>query len=130
LFDKVGDIHCLRDPTRGGIAAALNDIAAASHVGINIQESSLPVTQEVRGACDLLGLDVLNVANEGKMLIVCKHSEEEEIINAINTFDNTQAAVCIGRVVRELDGIVILNTLIGGSRIVEIPLGQDLPRIC
>lgn len=124
------DIHCLRDPTRGGVAAALCDIASASSCGINIRELSLPVTDEVRGACDLLGFDVLNVANEGKALVVCPASDQDSLIALLRTHPLGQESCAIGCLVADHTGEVYVQTTAGGQRIVRIPAGEDLPRIC
>ncbi len=130
LIEVPSSIHCLRDPTRGGIAAALCNIAEASGVGIRIKERSLPIKEEVRGACDLMGFDPLNVANEGKALIVCKESDSELILSMLRTYKLGKESCIIGKIVPEHNGIVILETFIGGERIVETYSGEDLPRIC
>ena len=130
LLDAVPAVRCLRDPTRGGVAAALCDIAASSGVGIRINETLLPVKKEVRGACDLLGLDPLNVANEGKAVVVCPLEDSGRALEALRSDSAGREACIIGRVVSELSGMVILETAIGGERIVEPPTGEDLPRIC
>ena len=130
LFDTSADIHCLRDPTRGGVTAALCDIAAASGHGIQIEEASVPVRPDVQGACNLLGLDVLNVANEGKALIICPEAACETVLDALRTDPLGTAAARIGKVVPEHPGTVTLRTGIGGERILTPPTGEELPRIC
>lgn len=124
------DVHCLRDPTRGGVAAALCDIAKQSGCGIRIQEAALPVRDEVRGACDLLGFDPLNVANEGKALVLCPESQAEAALGILKAHPLGADACVIGKVVADTDATVLLRTRVGGDRIVGIPLGEDLPRIC
>ncbi|MGD9200577.1 MAG: hydrogenase expression/formation protein HypE [Chitinispirillia bacterium] len=123
-------IHVLRDPTRGGVAAALCDISRTSGTGIIINEPLLPIKDEVRGACDLLGMDPLNVANEGKALILCPERVSERVLQIIRSHPQGKEARVIGEVVSEHTGTVLLKTLIGGQRIVDMPGGEDLPRIC
>lgn len=130
LLETVGSIHCLRDPTRGGVAAALCDIADASSCGIRIRESVLPVKDEVKGACSILGLDPLNVANEGKALVVCDGSDADRVLEVLHSHPLSREARVIGKVVAEQAGVVLLETKIGGERIVDVPMGEDLPRIC
>lgn len=130
LFKDLTTLHCLRDPTRGGVAAALCDIAQASRVGIRIRESELPVKKETQGVCGLLGLDPLHVANEGKALVFCPEADSEKALQIIRGHALGKDAKEIGRVVSEPQGRVILETRIGGERIVEIPSGEELPRIC
>lgn len=123
-------VRCLRDPTRGGLAAALCDIAESSGKGIRIDEHSIPLKKEVRGACNLLGLDPLNVANEGKAIIVCCSSDVAQIIEILRKHPLGANACKIGSVTAEHSGVVVMNTAIGGERIVERTSGEDLPRIC
>lgn len=130
LTDAVPGVRCLRDPTRGGLAAALNDIACASRVGIRIRESEVPVRPEVRGACGLLGLDPLNVANEGKAVVVCGPGDAAQALEAIRGTAEGRDARVIGDVVSEPAGRVVLETALGGERLVDVPSGEDLPRIC
>lgn len=130
LLDAVPTVHCLRDPTRGGLAAALCDIAESSSVGIRLREQSLPVKTEVRGSCDILGLDVLNVANEGKAVIVCAGDDSVRVLQRLRADPLGREACVIGRVVPEPRGKVLLETALGGERIVSVPAGEDLPRIC
>jgi hydrogenase expression/formation protein HypE len=130
LLREVPAIHSLRDPTRGGIAAALCDIAEVSGNGIRIRESSLPIKKEVQGACNLLGLDPLNVANEGKAVVVCPKQDSSRALGILQSHPLGKDASVIGRVVSEHRGMVILETKLGGERIVEMPSGEDLPRIC
>jgi hydrogenase expression/formation protein HypE len=130
LLDAVPSVRCLRDPTRGGLAAALNDIAEASGVGVRIQEEALPIREEVRGACDLLGLDPLNAANEGKAVVVCAPGDALRALASLRAHPLGRAAVAIGEVLAEPAGRVLMRTRLGGERMVDVPSGEDLPRIC
>ena len=130
LLEKPGLVHCLRDPTRGGVAGALHDMAEASRVCIRIEEKLIPVRRDVAGACRMLGLDVLNVANEGKAVIVCPEAAEDEVLQTLRTSPLGREACVIGRIETEPAGVVLLKTSAGGERIIEPPSGEDLPRIC
>jgi hydrogenase expression/formation protein HypE len=130
VIDAVASLRVLRDPTRGGVAAALCDIAHASRAGIRILEPSLPVNKAVRGACDLLGLDPLHVANEGKAILVCGAQEALRALELLHSHPLGRGARIIGTVVERHPGVVILETAICGERIVEMGSGEDLPRIC
>lgn len=130
LLNDIPEIHCLRDPTRGGVAAALCDVAKTSSCGIMINESSLPVKNTVRGACDILGLDPLNVANEGKAIIICRNQDEKKTLQIIKKHNLGRDACVIGKVTDEPAGTVLLKTRIGGERIIDVPTGETLPRIC
>ena len=123
-------VHCLRDPTRGGLTAALCDVAAASGVGVRIGETTLPVKPSVRSACGLLGLDPLNVANEGKALVVCDPSAADAVLETLRQHPLGRDAVRIGELTEEHPGAVVLETGIGGERILTPPAGHELPRIC
>jgi hydrogenase expression/formation protein HypE len=124
------DIHVLRDPTRGGVASALNEIAASAHIGIHIREDSIPVSNGVRGACELLGLDPLYVANEGKLIAIVPEHDAAAVLDAMQSHPLGKEAVRIGMVVAEHTGIVTLETRIGGTRVVDMLSGEQLPRIC
>ena len=130
LFLEVPGLRCLRDPTRGGLAAALCDMAAASSVAIRIEERAIPVRREVHGACRLLGLDPLNVANEGKVVLVCAAEQAERALRILRAHPCGAQAQLIGQVAPEPCGMVLLHTTAGGERILEMPSGEDLPRIC
>ena len=123
-------IHCLRDPTRGGIATTLNEIARRSQVGVVLDESCIPMREEVKGACEILGLDPLYVANEGKLIAIVGREDAEKLVTRMHRHPDGQAARIIGEVVADHAGMVVLRTEIGGSRIVDLPLGEQLPRIC
>jgi hydrogenase expression/formation protein HypE len=130
LLDSGAALHTLRDPTRGGVAAALNDVARASGVGIRLDERALPIPREVQGVCDLLGLDPLTIANEGKVLVICDSRDAERLLAAMRKQPLGRQAVRIGEVTDGPAGMVWLRTSIGGERIVDVPTGEDLPRIC
>jgi hydrogenase expression/formation protein HypE len=106
------------------------DIAAASGVGIRLQESALPIGAEVRGACDLLGLDPLNIANEGKVVVFCRGIDAGRVLDAMRAHPLGREARVIGEVTEKPKGMAVLRTAIGGERIVDMPAGEDLPRIC
>ena len=126
----LGTLHCLRDPTRGGLATTLNELAARSGVGIEIDESVLPVRDAVRGACELLGLDPLYVANEGKLVALVAPEAAEAALAALRAHENGREAVLIGQVTEAHPGRVVLRTLLGARRIVDMLMGEQLPRIC
>jgi hydrogenase expression/formation protein HypE len=123
-------IRCLRDPTRGGVSSSLNEIAAQSGVGIELEETAIPIRDEVQGACELLGLDPLYVANEGKLLAIADPAAAEGILEAMCAHPLGQNARRIGRVTDSHPAIVTLKTRLGTSRIVDLLSGDQLPRIC
>lgn len=125
-----GDVHVLRDPTRGGLASALNEIAAASGAGIELDEAAITVPADVSAACDMLGLDPLYVANEGVLTAIVPAAARDAALACLRSHPLGAAAVCVGRVVREHPGLVVLRTGIGGTRIVDLLPGDQLPRIC
>jgi hydrogenase expression/formation protein HypE len=124
------DIHVLRDPTRGGVAASLNEIARSAKVGVTLTELSLPIPETVRDACGLLGLDPLYVANEGKLLAFVAPDEADRVLAAMRAHPLGAGATVIGRCVEEHPGMVVAQTGLGGTRVVDLPLGEQLPRIC
>ena len=125
-----GDIHCLRDPTRGGLAATLNEIAAQSGVGMMLQEKAIPVKPVVAAACEFLGLDPLCVANEGKLLAICAATDAERLLAAMRAHPLGRDAAVIGEVIADDHHFVQLTTAFGGRRIVDWLAGDQLPRIC
>lgn len=125
-----GNIRAMRDPTRGGLAATLNEFASASRVGICIREEDIPVKPQVLGACEIIGLDPLYVANEGKLAAVVAPEAAEETLRAMRRHPLGKDARNIGNVVDTRPGEVIMETRIGGRRIVDMPVGEQLPRIC
>ena len=124
------NIHVLRDPTRGGVAGVLNEIAQASEVGITISEDRIPLSEGVRGACEILGLDPLYVANEGKLLAFVPPAEAEAVLQAMRSHPYGRDAVIIGEVVAKHPGTVVMKSTVGGSRVVDMLSGEQLPRIC
>jgi len=124
------DLHVLRDPTRGGVAASLNEIARASSVGIDLVERDLPVPQSVRDACSLLGLDPLQVANEGKLLAIVPADDADRVLAAMRAHPLGRSSVRIGTCGPAHPGMVVARTGLGGTRVVNLPLGEQLPRIC
>jgi len=130
MFRASRHIHVLRDPTRGGVASALNEIAQSSNVGIVISEASIPLKDEVRGACEILGLDPLYVANEGKLLAFVPPGESGKVLEAMRAHPLGKESVVIGEVTHEHPGAVIMKSRIGGSRVVDMLSGEQLPRIC
>lgn len=130
MLEVSRNIHVLRDPTRGGIATALNEVANQSAVGIELEESSLPVRPEVNAACEMLGLDPLYVANEGKVLALVAPEDAEQVLHKMRQHPLGRQSCIIGRVVSEHPGRVVLQTGIGGRRIVDMLSGEQLPRIC
>jgi len=123
-------IRCLRDPTRGGVSSTLNEIAEQSRVGIQLEESAIPIREEVRGACEMLGLDPLYVANEGKLIAIVASSAAESVLRAMRSDPLGQNAQIIGTVVESASPIVTIRTALGTSRCVDMLAGDQLPRIC
>lgn len=130
LLDETHHIHVLRDPTRGGVASTLNEIARASQVGIVIDERNLPVQDAVRAACELLGMDPLYVANEGKLIAIAPSADAERLLARMRAHPLGRQAAIIGRVTADHPGLVAARTGIGGTRIVDMMVGEQLPRIC
>lgn len=131
VLAAAGDgVHVLRDPTRGGVASTLNEIAAQAQVGIRLDERSIPIDDAVRGACEILGFDPLYVANEGKCLAIVARDQAEAALAAMRAHPLGARAAIIGEVVGEQRGRVTLRSRIGGQRIVDMLSGEQLPRIC
>jgi len=130
MLEVSRNIHVLRDPTRGGVATALNEVAKQSAVGIELEESNLPVRPEVNAACEMLGLDPLYVANEGKVLVLVAPEDADQVLDKMRQHPLGRDSCIIGRVVSEHPGRVVLHTGIGGRRIVDMLSGEQLPRIC
>jgi hydrogenase expression/formation protein HypE len=123
-------LHCLRDPTRGGTATTLNEIAKRAGVGMLLREQSIPVRESVKGACEVLGLDPLYVANEGKLVAVVAPDMAHAVLRQMQQHPLGQNAVIIGEVVAEHPGMVLMKTQIGGTRVLDVMFGEQLPRIC
>lgn len=130
MIEVTQDIHCLRDPTRGGLASTLNEIALASNVGIQIDESAIPIRKEVRSICELLGFDPLYVANEGKLVAFIPENDAENALAVMRKHKYGKHSAIIGEVVAKPKKTVLLKTAIGGTRILDMPAGEQLPRIC
>ncbi|MGA5409631.1 hydrogenase expression/formation protein HypE [Streptomyces lavendulocolor] len=124
------DLHVLRDPTRGGLAASLNEIAAASGTGVVVQERAVPVPAPVAGACAILGLDPMYVANEGKLVAFVPREHADAVLAAMRAHPLGAEAAVVGEAVAEHPGMVVARTGLGGTRVVDMPLGEQLPRIC
>ena len=123
-------IRCLRDPTRGGVSSALNEIAGQSGVGILLDETAIPIREEVRGACEMLGLDPLYVANEGKLIAIVDASAEGDLLTAMRKHPLGRNAQRVGAVTESNPGWVTMRTVLGTTRIVDMLAGDQLPRIC
>jgi hydrogenase expression/formation protein HypE len=122
--------HCLRDATRGGVAATLAEIAQVSRTGIFLDEEAVPVPEQVRGACEILGLDPLHVANEGKMLLIVPGDDEATLLEILRRHPLGRESVTIGRVRSDEPGSVLVHTALGSTFVLDIPAGEELPRIC
>jgi len=130
MLEVTLDLHVLRDPTRGGLATSLNEIASASRVGVRLSEKALPVPTDVAGACSLLGLDPMYVANEGKLVAFVPREHADAVLAAMRAHPLGSQAAVIGECVDEHPGMVVATTTFGGNRVVDTPLGEQLPRIC
>ena len=128
--DGLATVHCLRDPTRGGVATTLNEIAGRSQAGMLLQERDIPVRETVKGACEILGLDPLYVANEGKLVAIVATEAADEIVQRMRRHPLGGEAVVIGEVVEDHAGMVLMKTEIGGTRVLDVMFGEQLPRIC
>jgi hydrogenase expression/formation protein HypE len=130
MLDAGAGFRCFRDPTRGGLSSALNEIAAQSNVGIELDERAIPVREEVRGACELLGLDPLYVANEGKLIAIVEPGAAEDVLRAMRGHPLGAQAAIVGSVTGAHPGLVTMRTPFGTTRIVDMLAGDQLPRIC
>lgn len=130
MVAEVPDIHCLRDPTRGGVAATLNELARQSRVGMTIREKALPIREEVSATCEFLGFDPLYVANEGKLIAICPAEAAEHLLAAMRAHPLGEHAAIIGEVSEDSHAFVQMETAFGGKRIVDWLNGEQLPRIC
>ncbi|ABI57356.1 hydrogenase expression/formation protein HypE [Alkalilimnicola ehrlichii MLHE-1] len=130
MLDEVPQVRCLRDPTRGGVAATLNELSRQSGVGIVIREEALPIREAVDAACELLGLDPLYVANEGKLLAICPPDASERLLAVMRAHPLGSDAALIGEVIEDSHGFVQMETAFGGTRNVDWIAGEQLPRIC
>ncbi|NEP01096.1 MAG: hydrogenase expression/formation protein HypE [Symploca sp. SIO2E9] len=123
-------IHAMRDATRGGVATVLNEFAQSSEVGIRLYDQSIPVREEVKGICEILGLDPLYLANEGKLVVVVPRSQTESVLSAMKSHPAGKDACIIGEVTTSPPGVVLMQTVFGSERIVDMLVGDQLPRIC
>lgn len=130
MIDAVPGIHCLRDPTRGGLATTLNELAQQSRVGMRIREAAIPIKPEVHAACELLGLDALYAANEGKLVAICPAEGADRLLARMREHPLARDAAVIGEVVTDSNAFVQMETAFGGVRIVDWLAGEQLPRIC
>ncbi|MFR9796524.1 hydrogenase expression/formation protein HypE [Streptomyces sp. MS06] len=130
MLQVTNDVHVLRDPTRGGLATSLNEIARASGTGVRLSERAVPVPDAVRNACGFLGLDPLYVANEGRLVAFVPEQHAEAVLAAMRAHPQGAGAARIGECVAEHPGTVVVSTGLGGTRVVDLPLGEQLPRIC
>ncbi len=130
VLEAVPAVHAMRDPTRGGVAATLNELAVSSSAGIEIHEGTVPVRDDVRGACELLGIDPLHVANEGKLVLSVAAEDASKVLEVMRAFDCGRDAAVIGSVVADHPGMVVMRTAFGSRRVIDLPLGEQLPRIC
>ena len=130
IVSSGADVHCLRDPTRGGLATTLNEIAQQSGVGMRLDEDAVPVRDAVAAACELLGLDPLYVANEGKLVCICAADDADRVLAAMQAHPHGRDAAVIGHVIEDAHGFVQMETSFGGSRMLDWLSGEQLPRIC
>ena len=130
MLVQTQEIHCLRDATRGGLAAVLNELATSSKIGIEFDEKSVPIHPQVSAACEMLGLDPFYIANEGKLVVVLPESQAEIVLSTMQAHPYGKNSAIIGKVVENHPGLVTARTSIGGMRVVDLPAGELLPRIC
>lgn len=130
MTSAVPNIAMLRDPTRGGLSATLNEIASAAGVGMTLDEAQIPVSPDVAAACELLGLDPLNTANEGKLIAICPRKDAQTLLTAMRTHPLGEGAAIIGETIADPAHLVQMKTVLGGTRIVDWLAGEQLPRIC
>lgn len=130
MFETTKEVHFLRDPTRGGLAASLNELAGQTGFGVEVDEAVIPVDEAVRSACELLGLDPLFVANEGKLVAVVAEDAADAVLARLRADPLGRQAAVIGQVTEKHPGMVVVRTNLGGSRVLPLPLGEQLPRIC
>jgi hydrogenase expression/formation protein HypE len=130
VLEAAPDVRCFRDPTRGGLASTLNELADASGVSITVREDDVPVRDQVRGACEMLGYDVYQVANEGKMVAVVPAEQAEAALAAMKSAPYGADAAVIGEVTESPAGKVYVKTSFGATRVMDMLVGEQLPRIC
>jgi len=130
MLEAAPRIRCMRDPTRGGLSSALNELAQASNVGVQLEEAAIPVRAEVRSACEMLGLDPLYVACEGRLVAVVPEADAARLLQTMRAHPLGREAAIVGRIVAGHPGLVTMRSLIGGERVVAMLAGEQLPRIC
>ncbi len=130
MLEACPGIRAMRDPTRGGVSSALNELASASRVGVKLKEAAIPLRPEVKGACEMLGLDPLYVANEGKLIAIVPPDEADKLLQTMRDHPLGRNAAVMGEVVADHPGMVVMKSLIGGDRVVTMLAGEQLPRIC
>jgi hydrogenase expression/formation protein HypE len=130
MLETCPSIRCMRDPTRGGASSTLNELADASRVGVRLSEANLPLRPEVKAACEMLGLDPLYVANEGKLIAVVSGDDAERLLTVMRGHPLGRNAAVIGKIVEDHPGMVVMKSLVGGERVVTLLAGEQLPRIC
>jgi hydrogenase expression/formation protein HypE len=130
MLDACPGIRAMRDPTRGGLSSVLNELAAASRVGVTISEAAIPIRPEVRGACEMLGLDPLYVASEGRLIAVVPPQDSERLVQVMRCHPLGRDASKVGEIVADHPGMVTQRSLVGGERVVTMLSGEQLPRIC
>jgi hydrogenase expression/formation protein HypE len=130
MIEACPDIHAMRDVTRGGLATVLNEFASSANVSIRLDEAAIPVKEEVKGVCEILGFDPLYLANEGKLVVVVKREDVDTVLSAMKSHPAGLNACIVGEVIEKPEGIVLLKTGFGAERIVDMLVGDQLPRIC
>ncbi|MEQ9001795.1 MAG: hydrogenase expression/formation protein HypE [Coleofasciculus sp. B1-GNL1-01] len=130
ILEVCPDIHAMRDATRGGVATVLNEFAQSSEVGIRLDEASIPIREEVNGVCEILGLDPLYLANEGKLVVIVPRSHAESVLSVMKSHPAGKDSCIVGEVIDSPAGVVLLQTAFGAERIVDMLVGDQLPRIC
>jgi hydrogenase expression/formation protein HypE len=130
MLEACPAIRFMRDPTRGGLSSVLNELASAAHVGVELREAAIPFRPEVRAACEMLGLDPLYVANEGKLIAVVPPSDSERLLEVMRSHPLGRNSALIGEIVADHPGMVTMHSLVGGERVVTMLAGEQLPRIC
>ncbi|PKN70557.1 MAG: hydrogenase expression/formation protein HypE [Deltaproteobacteria bacterium HGW-Deltaproteobacteria-12] len=130
ILNASPNVHCMRDATRGGLGAILAEIAKSAQVRINVDEKSIPFQENVRGICEILGFDPLFLANEGRMIAFCPEADAKVVLNAMQSHKYGRGAAIIGTVDKAAQGRVVLKTSIGGERVIDLPTGELVPRIC
>ncbi|MEQ8956433.1 MAG: hydrogenase expression/formation protein HypE, partial [Coleofasciculus sp. C2-GNP5-27] len=130
ILEVCPDVHAMRDATRGGVATVLNEFAQSSEVGIRLDEASIPIREEVNGVCEILGLDPLYLANEGKLVVIVPRSHADSVLSAMKSHPAGEDSCIVGEVIDSPAGVVLLHTAFGAERIVDMLVGDQLPRIC